>query len=801
MATIKLYTRGQQLLATEKPVLASHGAKSAYVQVDFDSAWNGLGLSVVFINASDIKTPYELPYLDGRCEIPKEVLTVSGFLFIGVRGAKADGTVVPSTLIRYELKDGAPAGTGTAIPPTATIYQQILGAYGELKRKVDVQGAQIENFTKLPAGSTAGDAELADIRVDYVGKTHNTAGGAVRAQALRIADETSNFEKTITDFLTYGKNANCGWQIGELATADGGEVENNKRARSNFLYAPKGTHFIFSDLANFAGMFVFIYNTDKHYVRNIGVYLPEYLAAEDCYIRFVSKYNDGREITDISAFNNLVEMYFPETIRKNKSVSMNEWYIGALTTKNGGTTDENANKRAKSRFIYLAKNDRITFDNGASDFTGMYLFIYDTDKNYIAHSGGYLYEYTASENCYIRLVSKYKDEREITYPGAFDDLVIIEYDRAAKSYVIGDFAKYFECGEFEGMTDTLPATKIDYIYGRYDALMAAHPEYITKKLLGYATAANGGQDTAYPIYEYAIKADISERPIEEVPTILIQSGIHGDEKSSVYGTLVFFEHMFTSADNVLADIRSGFNFKVIPILNPYGYSSNVRTNARGVDINRNFGYLWDENTSAQKGASPYSELETRILRDWVAENNTALMYIDYHNMGDYNPFISYINTPCEEVQKVYSNFIRRTTYKWRERYHKDRRASVFGWINNDKIPCTYNEAYYVAGVNFSCTLEIAWDENGVKFTKRVIETSFEQLVNFIASMLDYIQRGNNNKGEKGEKGKDGAGGKDGADGKSAYAYAKDGGYTGTEEEFAQALARFAALPTAEGASF
>lgn len=47
------------------------------------------------------------------------------------------------------------------------------------------------------------------------------------------------------------------------------------------------------------------------------------------------------------------------------------------------------------------------------------------------------------------------------------------------------------------------------------------------------------------------------------------------------------------------------------------------------------------------------------------------------------------------------------------------------------------------------------------------------------------------RGEKGDKGADGAHGKpgkDGADGKSAYAYAQDAGYTGTESEFAEKLA-------------
>ena len=45
------------------------------------------------------------------------------------------------------------------------------------------------------------------------------------------------------------------------------------------------------------------------------------------------------------------------------------------------------------------------------------------------------------------------------------------------------------------------------------------------------------------------------------------------------------------------------------------------------------------------------------------------------------------------------------------------------------------------------------------------------------------------KGDKGDTGETGATGAAGAAGKSAYAYAQDGGYTGTEEEFAEKLAQ------------
>lgn len=43
-------------------------------------------------------------------------------------------------------------------------------------------------------------------------------------------------------------------------------------------------------------------------------------------------------------------------------------------------------------------------------------------------------------------------------------------------------------------------------------------------------------------------------------------------------------------------------------------------------------------------------------------------------------------------------------------------------------------------------------------------------------------------GSDGQPGKDGANGKDGTNGKSAYEYAQDGGYTGTEADFAGILA-------------
>lgn len=53
-------------------------------------------------------------------------------------------------------------------------------------------------------------------------------------------------------------------------------------------------------------------------------------------------------------------------------------------------------------------------------------------------------------------------------------------------------------------------------------------------------------------------------------------------------------------------------------------------------------------------------------------------------------------------------------------------------------------------------------------------------------LLGTILKGD--KGDPGRDGNDGAPGQNGAPGKSAYEYAKEQGFSGTEEQFSQALA-------------
>lgn len=71
-----------------------------------------------------------------------------------------------------------------------------------------VARAQIANLAKLPAGSTTGDAELADIRVGANGKVYGTAGEAVRGQLQENKEQTdeavASLKEDIDNFAALG---------------------------------------------------------------------------------------------------------------------------------------------------------------------------------------------------------------------------------------------------------------------------------------------------------------------------------------------------------------------------------------------------------------------------------------------------------------------------------------------------------------------------------------------------------------------------------------------------------------------
>lgn len=132
----------------------------------------------------------------------------------------------------------------------------------------------------------------------------------------------------------------------------------------------------------------------------------------------------------------------------------------------------------------------------------------------------------------------------------------------------------------------------------------------------------------FPLYQRDVSARFQEIAAPEGPKpprrprVLVVGGIHGDELSST--SLVF--HWIAHAMETGADM----DWRFLPAVNPDGLMQPrpTRTNARGVDLNRNFPTprwaqeapeYWAKRTKKDPrrypGPTPLSEPETRFLND------------------------------------------------------------------------------------------------------------------------------------------------------------------------------------------
>jgi len=92
---------------------------------------------------------------------------------------------------------------------------------------------------------------------------------------------------------------------------------------------------------------------------------------------------------------------------------------------------------------------------------------------------------------------------------------------------------------------------------------------------------------------------------------LLVGGIHGDE----YATILLLESFIERCAGV--GPLAGSEVLAIPAANPDGVERRSRYNARGVDLNRNCEINWSAGSQEPSGPQPWSEPESRALRDLI----------------------------------------------------------------------------------------------------------------------------------------------------------------------------------------
>ncbi|CAH0728528.1 unnamed protein product, partial [Brenthis ino] len=139
------------------------------------------------------------------------------------------------------------------------------------------------------------------------------------------------------------------------------------------------------------------------------------------------------------------------------------------------------------------------------------------------------------------------------------------------------------------------------------------------------------------------------------PVIVIDAAVHAREWVTAPVALYLIEQLVSGAD---PELVNRLDWIIIPMVNPDGYEYTInedrlwrktRSKAHegadecpGVDGNRNYDFFWgtreasaDPCSIIYEGPTPFSEPETRIVRDAVLSNleRTAL-YISLHSYGN-----------------------------------------------------------------------------------------------------------------------------------------------------------------------
>ncbi len=262
------------------------------------------------------------------------------------------------------------------------------------------------------------------------------------------------------------------------------------------------------------------------------------------------------------------------------------------------------------------------------------------------------------------------------------------------------------------------------LYALYDELVAAHPEYVTMHVLGTDSWGNEVREYVFTTPNYNSRKDAPRKLDKEIqkPVLLVTSGIHGDEKTSVAGGYIFLKALCENkGPDSMATLREAICIKMIPCAVPTGYSNCKRFNQDGVNLNRNFYIGWmplgAPGEANYGGPRPASECETRLIQNWMEANvDHAFAFLDLHNTRGCETDVTWIALVDHGVQKpeliqAYNGCINSLARHWRQDYGLpyDRNLGYGGRII--AIACAARYANYL-GIP-SAILESSWQQ---KFT-------------------------------------------------------------------------------------
>lgn len=390
------------------------------------------------------------------------------------------------------------------------------------------------------------------------------------------------------------------------------------------------------------------------------------------------------------------------------------WASGYIFTTNGEILNSSINSHTD--YIEVDGADVIelvmSVTNGGVSDAG--ICFYDSNKVFIPDSGvkprvgtgpGRSYESrrlgVPDGAVYLR-TSLFNEFTQYWYLKRYYSERFIEKDFFTNEVLIGSPSLHL----FPAVTDTqtiINSKTAADLYAEYDAIATAHPEFLSRDAdLGDVTLDGVTYAVRAYTFGYNKQTMVDHEPTnDEVISdnkwdgslnprkILLVSGMHGEEHTPCWGMMLAIKDIIESNDEWAQYIKSNFIFKVIPCLNPAGWSLCVRTDSQGHTLNR------DE---------AYNDPEAIYYMDWVNANKDAFILIDCHGtQGRYAYLPVSDKMPIAPMIEKLANKLGASFFaNWREFYESI--VAGFGTTYSPFIVAKYSTSASWTRGHFSCRM-------------------------------------------------------------------------------------------------
>ncbi|HDJ89376.1 MAG TPA: hypothetical protein ENG40_01610, partial [Thermoprotei archaeon] len=186
----------------------------------------------------------------------------------------------------------------------------------------------------------------------------------------------------------------------------------------------------------------------------------------------------------------------------------------------------------------------------------------------------------------------------------------------------------------------------------FDSLAQLHPEIAKLETLGFSVEGR---------IILAMKISDNVEIDEPEPEVRIVGLHHGNEWISAEIPILLAHYLLDNygSDPEVTYLVNNREIWIIPMFNPDGRVHDTRYNANGIDLNRDYGYMWE----GEGGSSmPYSQPETKAMY-LFSQKHQFVLSLSFHSYGEivnyiwnYSPVEPPESVIIEEYSYGYANF-------------------------------------------------------------------------------------------------------------------------------------------------